>query len=603
MKMRPLALAVLASATCSPAMAATVVHLAPNSPQTQSLMAGNSPTQILGLASSQTFKKQPATIGKVNKARVRQYYDGVEVYGVSMAADVSVMGVMSNMSGSYVQDLPADVPDTKPSITEKQAIAAASAENGIKKADRTSTKKYIWLDEQQKAHLVYRVDQFVGGADPKRPFTIVDAHTGEVLKTWNQLAFRDATGPGGNQKTGIYYYGTDYGYLDVANDCTMENDVVRTIDLDNRTYGGTVYQFTCPNSPQRMVNGAYSPENDAQYFGSVIFDMYSDWLDTSPLTFKLEMRVHYGNNYENAFWDGTGMSFGDGGSTFYPLVSLDVSAHEVSHGFTEQNSNLTYDGQAGGINEAFSDMGGEAAEYYMNGTNDFLIGADIFKGSGALRYMSQPSLDGVSIDTADQYYNGLDVHYSSGVFNHAFYLLATTSGWNTRTAFETFALANQLYWNANSDFDDAACGVAQAAGDLGYSVSDVTSAFAEVAVDASCGANPPTPTPEPPADDGVLVNGQPITQISGGRGSEQYWTFDVPSNARNLNISISGGSGDADLYVSYGHAPTTGNYDCAPYRNGNNESCTASRPQGGTYYIMLHGYQRYSGVTLSGSYR
>ncbi|MEZ9417725.1 M4 family metallopeptidase, partial [Vibrio sp. 10N.286.49.E1] len=111
-------------------------------------------------------------------------------------------------------------------------------------------------------------------------------------------------------------------------------------------------------------NGAFSPLNDAHYFGNIVFDMYKNWFDTAPLSFKLMMRVHYGNNYENAFWDGKAMTFGDGESFFYPLVSLDVSAHEVSHGFTEQNSGLVYANQSGGMNEAFSDMAGEAAEYY-----------------------------------------------------------------------------------------------------------------------------------------------------------------------------------------------------------------------------------------------
>src|SRR5688572_9676182 len=102
------------------------------------------------------------------------------------------------------------------------------------------------------------------------------------------------------------------------------------------------------------------------------------------------MKVHYRTSYENAFWDGSAMTFGDGASTFYPLVSLDVSSHEVSHGFTEQNSNLTYSGMSGGINEAYSDMAGEAAEFFMKGTNDWLVGAQIFKGTGALRYMNNP---------------------------------------------------------------------------------------------------------------------------------------------------------------------------------------------------------------------
>src|SRR3546814_7592087 len=81
-------------------------------------------------------------------------------------------------------------------------------------------------------------------------------------------------------------------------------------------------------------------------------------------------------NYENAFWEPATqtMYFGDGASTFCPLVSLDVLAHEVSHGFTEQNSNLEYAYQPGGINEAFSDMAGEAAEFFFKGENDFLIG-------------------------------------------------------------------------------------------------------------------------------------------------------------------------------------------------------------------------------------
>src|SRR3546814_574538 len=149
------------------------------------------------------------------------------------------------------------------------------------------------------------------------------------------------------------------------------------------------------------------------------------------------MKVHYSNSYENAFWDGSSMTFGDGASTFYPLVSLDVSSHEVSHGYTEQNSGLNYSGQSGGINEAFSDMAGEAAEYYFNGgSNDFLVGAQIFKGSGALRYMADPPQDGRSIGHADDYTSGMDVHYSSGVYNKAFYLLASKSGWNTETAFQ-----------------------------------------------------------------------------------------------------------------------------------------------------------------------
>jgi Zn-dependent metalloprotease len=137
-------------------------------------------------------------------------------------------------------------------------------------------------------------------------------------------------------------------------------------------------------------------------------------------------------------------------------------------------------------------MAGEAAKYFarpnMSPRNDFLVGADIMKNGTALRYFADPTLDGRSIGNANDYYDGLDVHYSSGVFNKAFYTLATKANWNTEKAFRTFVLANQIYWNANSDYVDAGCGVKKAAKDLNYNIKDVMDAFNVVGVNASCHA-------------------------------------------------------------------------------------------------------------------
>ncbi len=100
----------------------------------------------------------------------------------------------------------------------------------------------------------------------------------------------------------------------------------------------------------------------------------------------------------------------------------------------------------------------------------------------------------------------------------------------------------------------------------------------------------------------VLQNGVPVSGISGASASQQFWTISVPAGASNLVISTTGGSGDADLYVRYGSAPTTGTYDCRPYRAGNTESCSFATPQAGTYHVMLNGYSSFSGVTLTASY-
>jgi pseudolysin/vibriolysin len=185
------------------------------------------------------------------------------------------------------------------------------------------------------------------------------------------------------------------------------------------------------------------------------------------------------------------MVFGDGDDYFYPFVVLDVTGHEISHGFTEQHSGLEYAGQPGGMNEAFSDMAGEAVKYFDRGSNDFLVGADMVKpalGAPYLRDMCTPSNDGGSIDNASQYDDSLDVHYTSGVYNRAFCSLARTAGWNTRMAFEVFHDANALYWAPDETFDGGACGVEQAADDRGYNVTDVAHAFDVVGV--ACAGTP-----------------------------------------------------------------------------------------------------------------
>jgi hypothetical protein len=322
--------------------------------------------------------------------------------------------------------------------------------------------------------------------------------------------------------------------------------------------------------------------------------MYVAYAGTPPLSIKLRMNVHYKSNYENAFWDGTAMYFGDGASTFYPLVSLDVTSHEISHGYTEQNSGLEYSGQSGGINEAYSDIAGEAAEFYDRGAADFLVGADIMKSGTALRFMCNPPQDGGSIDNAADYYNGIDVHYSSGVYNKAFCLLAKTAGWDVKKAFQAFQLANKSYWTATTNYNTGACGVESAATDLGYSSGDVATAFTQVGVTCSTGGGGGSTV--------ELQNGVAVTGVSGSAGQDHDYLIKVPSGASNLVMSISGGSGDADLYTKFGSAPTLSSYDCRPYKAGNSESCSVAAPQVGTYYIKVHGYSSYSSVTVKASY-
>ncbi|HEV8693163.1 MAG TPA: M4 family metallopeptidase [Lysobacter sp.] len=546
----------------------------------------------------------------VHNHRYQQIFRGIPVFGEQVIVSEDANGSVRALFGQKIDGLARELPAAAAKLDKNQALAIGKKAGlgshlAVMRTENERSEQMIWIDANDRAHLVYVVSYFAdvsqGGA-PTRPFVIVDANTGKVLKQWEGLTHAAiGTGPGGNQKTGQYQWGSGgiYGYLDVAQSgttCTMNNADVKSVNLNGSTgTSTTAFSYTCPNNTYKTINGAYSPINDAHYFGGVIQKMYNAYTGTNALTFQLVMRVHYGSSYENAFWNGSYMSFGDGASTFYPLVNADVSGHEVSHGYTEQHSNLTYSGQSGGINEAFSDMGGEATEYYWKGSNDFLVGQEIFKASsGALRYMCNPTQDGHSIDNAANYTSGLDVHYSSGVYNKAFCTLAKTSGWNTKSAFQVFARANANYWTSSANYNQGACGVETAATDLGLNKADVTAAFTAVGVSCSGTTPPPTTTP--------LTNGVPVTGLSGSTGNDKLFSLDVPAGASGLKFVTSGGTGDADLYVKFGSAPSTTSYDCKSEGSTTAETCNIATAQTGKYYVLVHAYATYSGTSLTGSY-
>ncbi len=133
-------------------------------------------------------------------------------------------------------------------------------------------------------------------------------------------------------------------------------------------------------------------------------------------------------------------------------------------------------------------------------------------------------------------------------------------------------------------------------------VTDARTGSPNLLLNNFSGGSDPGPDPDPDPVDGTLANGTPKTGLSGGSGSLTYFTLAVPAGATNLSFAMSGGTGDADMYVRFGSAPTTSTYDCRPYLNGNNETCDITSAQAGTYHVMLRGYSAYSGVSLVGSY-
>ncbi|TKF36909.1 zinc-dependent metalloprotease [Enterovibrio norvegicus] len=569
-----------------------------------SVLSGEVPVAAARFSSQQSltgiYPKETITLpnGKV-KVRHQQYYQGIPVRK-GRVVTTNESGSHKQARGNRVVGLSAELPSVTPSMSHQRALQQLKNQYllGVPAAtivvpENEESELFVWLDDGV-PRLVYEVSFFIPSSKPSRPHAYIDAKSGEILKMWEGLAHVEAKGqgPGGNEKTGQYYFGTDYdgfAITKLGTTCTLENSNVKTVNLNHGSSGSTAFSYPCNDDNNintvKSINGAYSPMNDAHYFGGLVFEMFNDWLGLSPLTGQLVMRVHYGNNYENAFWNGSSMTFGDGYSRFYPLVDINVSAHEVSHGFTDQNSDLIYSNMSGGINEAFSDIAGEAAEYYWKGSVDWKVGAVIYKGFGALRYFETPSDDGRSINHANQYYDGMDVHYSSGVFNRAFYLLANTDGWDIKTAFTAFAMANKIYWEADSTFDEGACGVLNAANDLDYNTTDVVNAFNAVGVFACLATT-------------SLEDEVPVSNLSGGAGDESYFTFSLPLNTESTNVTLSGGTGNADLYVKYNALPTESDYDCVSKTSDNNEYCDVSFQGSGEYNVLVVGKTAYSGASI-----
>lgn len=473
--------------------------------------------------------------------RAQQTVNGHAVWGGDVVfhlpnttkATLSSLNAQTSANGTIYLGLSQDLAKTPAfALTAKQAQAALQhgiqlhqKKTGMMKVDTTKAKSalVVYVDKQNKAHWAYHV-AFLGGESngtPAVPTYIMDAESFVVYESWNDLqTLEDVSGGGygGNPKMGkIAYDGEpgDYPALEITRDaakkvCTLSNDGVEVKD-DTDSSGpfsnSPTAEFNCAAKDSShdnlywdgdldATNGGYSPENDSMYIGTVVKEMYQKWYNQPVLSifgFPLPLMMHahakdlYGQPMDNAYFLSLTMQmyFGDGVKYFYPLTSLGVGAHELSHGFTSQHSNLAYEKQSGGLNESYSDMAAQAAEYYSTGKNSWQIGPEIVKGEGALRYMDDPTKDGKSIAHVRDYTDDLNVHYSSGVFNKVFYTLGTSKGWNTRKAFDVMVKANMDYWTQTSTFADAACGVMHATQDYHYPTTAVTKAMKKVGLDVS----------------------------------------------------------------------------------------------------------------------
>ncbi|MEQ1566189.1 MAG: M4 family metallopeptidase [Myxococcota bacterium] len=444
--------------------------------------------------------------------------------------------------------------DANPSITGSRA-------QNVDARGRLATSELQVVNFDGTDRLAWRLQfEDLSGPMPSRDLVFVDAQSGEEIKRWDNLTTAR------NRNTYSANNGTSLpGSLKRSEGAAATGDQPVDWAHDN---SGFTYDYYMNEQGRDSFDGA----------GATI-----------------TATAHYSTGYDNAFWNGTQMVYGDGGTYFTPLSeALDVVSHEITHAVTERTAGLIYSGESGGLNEATSDIFGAVVESFAQGwavdANTWKVGETITKPAfgDALRFMDNPPADGASIGNYADYYSGIDVHYSSGIANKAFYLMSTSGSMSIQDAGDIWFRALTFYMTPSTTFAQARDATNQAALDLFGAGSPQVAAVG--AAWTAVGVTPPLQY-DPMAT---------YSNLSGASQSQVAYQFTTPAGASSVQFVISGGTGDADLYVKFGQPASLSVFDCRPYIGGNDEVCTFTPAQAGTYHVMLHGYSAYSGVTLTG---
>ncbi len=404
------------------------------------------------VGANQAFRSTDALVDSDGATHVRftRTYRSLPVLGGDLVVHRSATGAFEGVSQT-LRTTPAlsAAPKVAEARAASVALAPRTATRGITGA-KVGSHRLVYDATSGTPRLAWEV--VTGGTQkdgtPSRLASYVDARTGALIRSEQQIETVDGSGQSiysGTVPLQLTLSGSTYQLKDPTRGNTYTTDMKNKEDsLMCQIFGSGCSAGTLFTSPDNSFgNGANTNREsagvDAQYGTNETWDYYKNTHGRNGIfgTGKGSYnRVHYGNGYVNAFWDGTKMTYGDGDGTNYgPLTSLDVAGHEMSHGVTENSANLTYSGESGGLNESTSDIFGTLVEFYANNANDpgdYLIGEEFdLKNHVGFRRMDKPSSDGSSYDCYSAAVGQADVHYSSGVGNHFFYLLAEGSGAKT----------------------------------------------------------------------------------------------------------------------------------------------------------------------------
>lgn len=394
--------------------------------------------------------------------------------------------------------------------------AAISKDKAFQNAlQKVGAKKYKWENKAEEAHMrkalgkpdftyfpkgelilhtkgekVYYAYKFTIYAEEPlyRANVIVDAGNGSILEEENLICTVDVPATATTKYSGVKSFTVDNtGPSAYRLRETGRGGGIQTLNMKNGTNYAAAVDFT-NTTTSWTTTGVDQAATDAHWGAEMTWDYYMlnhGRNSVDGAGYNLLSYVHYSTAYNNAFWDGTRMTYGDGSGSYTIFTGLDVCGHEITHGVTSNSSNLTYSNESGALNESYSDIFGNSIENYARPTQwSWKIGEDITVSGNGLRNMSNPNL----FSNPDTYlgtfwYTGTadngGVHTNSGVSNYWYYLLVqggtgtndisnsytvTGLGWTaaSRIAFR----ANTVYYTPSTNYSTARNLSIQAAIDL-----------------------------------------------------------------------------------------------------------------------------------------
>ncbi|KEO83429.1 M4 family metallopeptidase [Tumebacillus flagellatus] len=392
----------------------------------------------------------------VAHTKMNQVINGINVLDHQMIVH-EANGDVQGVTGDFAALTPNA---TKASITSVQASDKAVASTGFTgQLSRPAVAELTYVAQGNKAVLAYKVEvAFLDAAEPGRYQVLVNAVDGSIISSVNLIenasnAVGSGTGVLGDTKTinttlnGSTYYLEDHTKA-------MTGDI-ETYDMKNGTSTG--YYYTSTTNKWTATNQRAGV--DAHYYAGQVYDYYKglgrNSYDNNGSS--IYSYTHYSSKYNNAFWDGAEMVYGDGdGVTFIALSgAFDVVGHELTHAVTETTCNLTYSGQSGALNESWSD-----AQASVMDSGDWMIGEDVYTpgtSGDALRYMDNPAKGGQPANMSGYVNTTSDnggVHTNSGIPNKAFYNFATAIGSRT-IAGKVWYTASRDYMTSSTNFSGA----------------------------------------------------------------------------------------------------------------------------------------------------